>query len=79
MFFYFIFVHFRLFPVFDFGLAHYGSEPFKSFKFWYRIQKRVTIISEIVETETWTEFVLAKEFWWKGDLFYWFNFCAVQL
>ncbi len=26
--FYFIFVHFRLFPVFDFGLAHYASEPF---------------------------------------------------
>ncbi len=27
-FFYFIFVNFRLFPVFDMGLAHYGSEPF---------------------------------------------------
>ncbi len=25
----FIFVHFRLFSVFDFGLAHYASEPFK--------------------------------------------------
>ncbi len=26
--FYFIFVRFRLFPVFDFGLARHGSEPF---------------------------------------------------
>ncbi len=26
---YFMFVHFRLFPVFDFGLAHYDSEPCK--------------------------------------------------
>ncbi len=25
---YFIFVHFRLFTVFDMGLAHYGSKPF---------------------------------------------------
>ncbi len=28
MLFYFIFVHFRLFTVFDFGLVHYASEPF---------------------------------------------------
>ncbi len=25
--FYFIFVHFRLFPVFDFGLVHFTSQP----------------------------------------------------
>ncbi len=27
MFFYFIFVYFKLFPVFDFGLAHFTSQP----------------------------------------------------
>ncbi len=29
---YFIFVQFRLFPVFDFGLAHYASEHFNYMK-----------------------------------------------
>ncbi len=27
--FYFIYVHFRLFPIFDLGLTLYASEPFK--------------------------------------------------
>ncbi len=41
---YFLFVHFRLFPVFKFGLAHYASEPFNS------LRVQLVFFSECIRT-----------------------------